>query len=250
MPRVGGSRYTTQVGWGDVPHLAEKTKREMLAATPPHLRGARVRGEPVLGVGRIYDLDVDSITVDPFRVPDAWTRCFALDTGWNRTACLWLAHDRDADCAYLVSEYYQGRKPVQLHALAIKARGAWVPGVIDPSSAGATVKDGESVMESYARCGLAMHPADNAVSAGIEECYDRMQTGRLRVFRTLQYFRFEFGIYRRDERGRVVKKHDHLMDCMRYGLRSGLRVARTRRSQERAAAGRGAPAVADRVAGF
>jgi hypothetical protein len=32
-------------------------------------------------------------------------------------------------------------------------------------------------------------------------------------------------MYRRDEKGRIVKENDHLMDCMRYLVRSGIRVA-------------------------
>jgi hypothetical protein len=43
-----------------------------------------------------------------------------------------------------------------------------------------------------------------------------MSTGRLKVFRSMQQWLAEFRLYRRDERGRVVKDNDHLMDCTRY----------------------------------
>jgi hypothetical protein len=36
----------------------------------------------------------------------------------------------------------------------------------------------------------------------------------------------EYRLYRRDENGRIVKKHDHLMDVMRYLVRSGRTVAK------------------------
>jgi hypothetical protein len=41
----------------------------------------------------------------------------------------------------------------------------------------------------------------------------RIYTGRLKVFSTLGNWLVEFRIYRRDEKNRVVKKGDHLMDA-------------------------------------
>jgi hypothetical protein len=43
-----------------------------------------------------------------------------------------------------------------------------------------------------------------------------MSTGRLKVFRNLSAWLEEFRLYRRDEKGRVVKENDHIMDAMRY----------------------------------
>ena len=37
----------------------------------------------------------------------------------------------------------------------------------------------------------------------------------------------EFRLYRRDEKGNVVKENDHLMDATRYLVVSGLQVATT-----------------------
>jgi hypothetical protein len=45
------------------------------------------------------------------------------------------------------------------------------------------------------------------------------------VFRTLQNWLSEYRLYRRDEKGRVVKDRDHLMDATRYLLMSGSAVA-------------------------
>jgi hypothetical protein len=49
-----------------------------------------------------------------------------------------------------------------------------------------------------------------------------MVTGRLKVFGSCQAWFDEFRMYRRDARGRVVKTNDHLMDCLRYMVRSGI----------------------------
>jgi len=54
-----------------------------------------------------------------------------------------------------------------------------------------------------------------------------MSTGRLKAFRSLVGWQEERRRYRRDEKGRVVKEHDHRMDDTRYLVVSGLAVART-----------------------
>jgi hypothetical protein len=40
----------------------------------------------------------------------------------------------------------------------------------------------------------------------------------------LQNWLSEFRIYRRDEKGRIIKQNDHLMDTTRYLIMSGVQV--------------------------
>ena len=47
--------------------------------------------------------------VDPFELPLHWPRGYGLDVGWNRTAAIGGAHDRDTDVVYLWSEHYRGQ---------------------------------------------------------------------------------------------------------------------------------------------
>jgi hypothetical protein len=148
--------------------------------------------------------------------------------GWNRTAALWGAWDRHADCVYLYSEHYQGEAPPQVHADAIKARGDWIPGVIDPASSGSNQKDGTALRDEYAGLGLDLALADNTVEAGIHAVYRRLVSGRLKVFRTLANWRSEARLYRRDEKGKIVKERDHLMDATRYLVMSGMGRAITK----------------------
>ena len=75
-------------------------------------------------------------------------------------------------------------------------------------------------MDLYRAAGVNIIPADNAVSAGIHDVYQRMMSGRLRVFSTLNYWFGEYDKYHRDAKGKVVKKRDHLMDATRYLIRS------------------------------
>lgn len=61
--------------------------------------------------------------------------------------------------------------------------------------------------------------ADKSVSVepGLMEILDRMQTGRLRVFKTLLDWFEEFRLYHRKD-GQVVKLRDDLMSATRYGI--------------------------------
>lgn len=216
MPEISASKYLVQAGWQDIPHLDEKTQAELLSSTPPHLRDARSKGIPSLGAGAIYPIELSEVLVDPFQLPPYWPRCYALDVGWNRTAALWLAWDRSVDCFYAYTEHYRGQAEPSIHATAIKARGEWIPGLIDPAARGRKPDDGERLTAIYQQLGLKLQLAENAVEAGIYAVWERLSTGRLKFFRTLQNLQSEYRLYRRDENGKVVKEFDHLMDALRY----------------------------------
>ncbi len=193
----------------------------------PHTREARTRGIPVLGAGVIYPVPESVVICEPFEIPEFWPKAYGLDVGWNRTAAIWGTWDRNSDTVYLYSEHYMGQSPPAVHASSIASRGAWIPGAIDPASAGASQADGKRLRDVYNELGLNLNDADNSVEAGIHSCYQRLVSGRLRVFRTLRNWLTEFRIYRRDENGKIVKENDHAMDAMRYLIMTGMRYART-----------------------
>lgn len=203
-------------GCEDVPHISEAERLELMKAIPPHQVEARTKGVPVLGSGVIYPVDEKMIAVEPFIIPSYWPRGYGMDVGWHATAAVWFAHDVDNDVAYIYDAYRQGQAEPPIHASAIKARGDWMEGEVDPAARGRSQKDGEKLMELYGELGLFIRPADNAREAGIMEVWQRLSTGRLKVFKHLSDWFAEFRIYRRDERGQVVKVNDHLMDATRY----------------------------------
>lgn len=216
-----------QATWDDVPHLSAETKKQLLDAMEPHTREARTKGVPVLGAGVIYPVPESVWVQEPFDLPDYWPRAYGMDVGWNRTAAIWGAWERETDTVHVYSEHYMGQAAPSVHADAIKARGAWIPGAIDPASAGSSQLDGRKLREVYASLGLELVDADNSVEAGIHAVYQRLISGRLKIFRTCRALISEARIYRRDENGKIVKENDHALDAMRYLIMTGMRNART-----------------------
>ena len=217
-----GSKCVISATWDDVPHLSEDAKRELMASIPPFQRDARSKGVPQLGAGAIYPVPESDFVVDDFPIPKHWPRAYGMDVGWNRTAVPWGALDRETGTLYLYAEYYRGQAEPSVHATAVKARGEWIPGVIDPAARGRSQRDGEQLLQDYRDLGLDLLPAVNAVEAGLYTVWERLSGGRLKVFRSMSNWLSEFRLYRRDEKGRIVKQNDHLMDATRYLVVSGL----------------------------
>ena len=219
------SKWCIQIGWDDVPHLSEKDKKELRSEIPPHQLEAREKGIPVLGSGVIYPVPESAFVIDPIELPPHWPRAFGMDVGWNRTAAVWGAWDRASDTIYVYSEHYRGQAEPSIHADAIKGRGEWIWGAIDPAASGSNQHDGRKLIEAYQELGLHVVAAENAVEAGIHAIFRRLSGGRLKIFRTCNALLSELRIYRRDDKGRVVKENDHAVDALRYLVMTGMRVA-------------------------
>ena len=218
---AAANRYCVQAGWDHVPHLTPTEKESMLAAYPPYQRDPRSKGIPQLGSGAIYPVAESEISVDPFQIPPHWPRVYGMDVGWNRTAALWLAQDPESRTYYAYAEHSYAHAEPSENARAIRGRGEWIPGVIDPAAGGRSQVDGTQLIEQYRELGLHLQPAINAVEAGLSTVWELLVGNQLKIFKTLASFWEEFRLYRRDEKGRVLKKDDHLMDCLRYAIMSG-----------------------------
>ena len=217
------SKYVDMIGWDDCPHitmLPQQERDDMAADLQPHQREARQKGIPSLGAGAVYPVPEDSLYCDSFEIPDFWPRAYALDVGWNKTACLWGALDPEPEkpVFYLYDEYYHGENQPLFHAESIKARGEWITGAID--YAGGNQFDGTKTREEYLKHGLNVINANKkGKEAGLFHVLSLMQTSRVKVFRgRLPNFISELRLYRRNEKGKIVKENDHLMDCLRYLL--------------------------------
>lgn len=226
MGEVSPSRYVVTAGWEHVPHLDAKAQEELRDSTPPHLRDARSKGEPTMGAGAIYPIPISDIEVKPFAIPYGWKKGFALDVGWNRTACLWGAQHPADGTLYLYSEHYKGQALPIVHAAAIKTRGAWIKGCIDPAAKGSSQKDGKQLKAEYILHGLELIDANNELETGIVALWQALALGRVKIFSTLTNFKGEYRVYQRDENGKIKDgQADHLMDCARYLYRTWDKVA-------------------------
>ena len=225
--RADGSKFVVMATWDDVPHLDDEVKKELWNSIPPFQRDARSKGVPQLGAGAIYPVPESDIVIPDFDIPAHWPRVYGMDVGWNRTAAIWGAIDQETSTTYLYSEHYRGQAEPIIHADSIKGRGDWIPGVIDPAARGRNQKDGDQLLQQYVDLGLNLQTAINAREAGLYAVWQRMSGGKLKVFKSLGNWLSEFRLYRRDEKGNVVKENDHLMDATRYLVVSGLQVATT-----------------------
>lgn len=226
---VSPSKFTVNATWDHAPHLTDKEKEEILSGTLPYLRDARSKGQPNLGSGVIYPILPQDITVDDFEIPIWYPKAYALDVGWSNTAALWGAWNRETDVVYVWSAYKQPQAEPATHAQAILSRGSWIPGCTDPASRASSQADGKSLFNQYCDLlGSTLSLADNRVSgdeSGIFAVWQRLVSGRLKIFRSLTEFFNEFRTYHRDETGKIVKRNDHLMDCLRYLVMTGMRIA-------------------------
>lgn len=220
--RQSGSKCLIQATWDDAPHLTKEQKDKLYAALPPHQREARSKGIPQLGSGAIFPIQESNVSVKDFAIPDHWLRCYSLDVGWKKTAAVWGATDPTSGITYLYSEYYQGQAEPIIHAEGIKARGVWIPGVIDSAAHGRSQEDGRQLFNIYSDLGLDIENANKSIESGLYLVWQMLSTNKLKVFESLVNWFSEFRLYRRDENGKIVKERDHLMDNTRYLVMSGL----------------------------
>jgi len=231
---ISPSRYIHRATWDDAPHLTKENKEALLAQLPPFQRDARTKGIPTLGAGAIFSVSEDIVFIDPFEIPKHWKKCYGMDVGWKVTANAWGAIDPDSGTTYVYSEYYGQEAVPVIHAEAIKSRGAWIPGAIDPASRGRGQDDGRALMDTYEEHGLTLKKADNAVETWLWNMLEAMQAGKLKIFKTCTNIQREFRMYRRDEQGKVVKKDDHVLDALRYMYSTGRDIAISSEPQKQA----------------
>ncbi len=213
------SKFVVNLTWDDVPHLSKKDKDLLLASYSPHERDARSKGIPQLGSGAIYPIVEEDIVCAPFDLSDKWPRACGMDVGWKKTAAIWGAYDRKSDVIYCYSEYYRGYAEPAIHADAIASRGRWVPIAVDCHSDRHSEAGSVALLTMYEKFGLNIMKANNGpgtLDPSILEVYQRLSSGRLKIMSHLLNTLGEFRVYRRDEKGKIVKDNDHLMDALRY----------------------------------
>ena len=194
----------------------------------------------------IYTTSIHDILVEPFDIPAHWPRIFSIEVDHGRTAALWGAWDKTVDCLYIYTEDAREKVDPAVTVAGVQARGDWIPGVFNPMARGRSKEDGERMLWEYVGFGLKLSQTDNATEAGIKAVQDRLSTGRIKVFKTLDRFGAEYRLYRRDENGKIAEKFDLLMDCLRNIVASYRSIAK----HAPVSKGRTRATVGDRTVGY
>lgn len=217
----------------DAEHYTQEQRDAIIASYPAHEREARTKGIPTLGSGRIFPLPDEALEIDAFEIPAHWVQICGIDFGWDHpSAASRLAWDRDNDIVYVTAAHRQREQTPLLFASTVKPWGDWLPWAWPHDGLQHDKGSGEQLAEQYKNQGLntlpvrATHPpkdgeeegtGGNSVEAGLMDMLDRMQTGRLKVFKHLTEWFEEFRMYHRKD-GKVVKTDDDLLSSTRYAL--------------------------------
>lgn len=215
-------------GWDDAPHMTVEKRDRMLALFPEYQRDMRSKGVPMLGHGRIYDLGDEFITCDPFDIPAHWYVINGMDFGWDHPqAHIRLVEDRDTESFYVTHAYKAPKVSANDAWGAVKVWAANVP-TAWPHDGLQNEKGRDDAVQQkvhYDNAGFKMLSAHatwpeggNSVESGLYLIGDLMRKGKFKIFRGLAPVMDEVRQYHRDEKGKIVKARDDLLDAVRYAF--------------------------------
>lgn len=217
--------------WDDAPHLNKLEMERLKRSYPAHEVGARTKGVPMMGEGRIFTVDEEEIKVEPFEIPHHYARINGLDFGMDHpTAMAFVAWDRDRDIIYVYDTYKARNKEPVLHAEAMKRAGTWIP-VAWPHDGErrAGPADGDKLKDVYRKHGLNMLSKSARYKTKedkggaqpqwpiINEIQERISTGRFYVFSTCRDFFEEYRVYHTND-GKIVDRNDDVLKAAFYAV--------------------------------
>lgn len=219
----------------DAEHFDADEKRKRLAGYRRHERDARAKGVPLLGSGRIFLTDEDTIGEAHIEhIPRHWVKLWGIDFGIGHPfAAVLILWDKDNDvihvhhCIRMNSEELGGGLLLNLpmhHAKAMMPIGGEVPVAWPQDGTAREKSSGKPLAHLYREQGLKMlsgHAtwAEGGISteAGILEMEERFSSGRLKVAKHLSDWWDEYRTYHRKE-GEIVKVRDDLMSATRVAI--------------------------------
>lgn len=231
-------------------HLPPNYVAQMLQTYSPERIQRDIMGSFDAFQGQIYtEFSRNTHVIKPFRVPDEWTKFIGADHGYNNPAAfIWLACDYDGNL-YAYREFYErewkideivkGNKELAQSGIVDLSKGEHIEGIwIDPSTKADRGKDSDftTYLEHLPKT-WPLLPANNSVSTGIDRVKqylrvnDKINKPKLFIFETCSNLIDELIKYRWDEltpgseikrnlKESPVKKDDHSVDALRYGIMS------------------------------
>jgi len=236
MDEPSSSQFFMQKGWDDAPHMTEEKKARLLSQYPSHQRDMRSKGEPMLGHGRIYDIGDEFITCEPITdIPAHWYVINGMDFGWTHPqAHVKLYEDRDNGMFYVAKAWKAKEVSANDAWGVVKEWGLHIP-TAWPHDGLQNEKGRDDAVQQkvhYERAGFkmlqehatwppvsekgVMKSGGNSVEHGLYEIGDLMRKGKFKLFRGLMDLFAEFRQYHRDDKGKIVKTMDDLLDAVRY----------------------------------
>ena len=226
MDEPSKAQFFMKKGWDECPHITEETAQRLLDGYPEHQRDMRMKGEPMLGHGRIYDLSDDFVLCEPFDIPNHYNIISGMDFGWDHPqAFIQIATDMDNDIDYITHSW---------KASKVSANDAWgatkgwvkqypVAWPHDGLMHEKGRDDAVQQKQHYSNAGfkmLADHATwvdgGNSVENGIYDILHRARTGKLKIFKGQSDLMNEWRQYHRNDKGRIVKIMDDMLDAIRY----------------------------------
>lgn len=226
-------RYYIQATWDDNPHLSEETKAQLRASLQPYELEAREKGIPLMGSGIVYQIPESVFLLKPeeeFKIPEHWAKVCGMDVGFNApTAVVFLAINRDTDVVYVYGEYSCAGLTAVQHAQTLLPMGLdWMPIVCDPAAKQGSQRDGARLVDDYTQVGMKITLAKYAKERSVDIVFERIRTGKFKVFSSCRKFMDEWRGYSRDDKGKIMKGNDHLMNALEYAVLDGLPLAKTK----------------------
>ena len=180
--------------------------------------------------GRVYPgYDPSVHLIDDFIIPDHFLRVRAIDFGGaNPTAVIWVAFDPKNGRAYVYRDYKQNGLPIKQHAKHVKQ----VSG--DEQYRLGTISDHDSQSRiEWRDCGIETSPAIKDWDSGYNEVTRYLMAGDdgkpgLFIFKSCISTHQEISTYswkevdesKRDKPENPLQLNDHLMDALRYVMRT------------------------------
>jgi phage terminase large subunit-like protein len=224
MDEPSSDQFFMMKGWGDAPHISKEKSERLLASYPAHQRDMRSKGTPMLGHGRIYDLSEEFLTCDAFPIPKHFYVINGMDFGWDHPqAHVQLVWDRDSDIFYVTKAQKMRRTSPNEAWGSVKCWAEGIPTSWPLDGLQTEKGSGKQQMQYYSEAGFQMlderatwEDGGNGVEAGLYEIRDLMSKGKFKIFAGLRELLDEVLQHHRDEKGKIVKTMDDLLDAIRY----------------------------------
>lgn len=239
--------YVVEVSSSENAYISKAELELLVDGLNEDEKEARLHGTYIRQSGTIFkDSLSDKNFIDPIVNTDRWSQFLSkwgfigcLDHGYtNPTAFYVLAYDKEGR-VIVCHEYYERGRVVQDNAMAILSRLQQIGLanrleyiVADPSIANSDPITGTSIQAEYAEHGLYLSLGNNDVHAGLNRMMNRFKKQLIYVTRDCENLNWELPRYRwdkfasrkiagrRNAKETPMKKDDHGIDAIRYGIMS------------------------------